>query len=595
MPYFHNLLDDYEVADLPIGSPYWIIEVFRLGRPLSYSRRSKKSIKDTTQGVTERIGKPLIITSDCVGIGINCSKRSHIKTLSAVLKGKDYLNPDLLLPGDWVMCWLLNSEDAFKRTLRKVESNEQANLAEDGFKFLGRLHDIKKSVRINRVTGTKTVDYHMTCAGFDELDSVFFYDFALATSAAQQGDIQNWMAQLGLPLTKLYNESQVQAGRMENNASLLMEASIDTILGAGVSPEVNRPVERAKAGATSLNIGEGRSIDTSRIQIAPQAAAEAPFAYLVPMQVGIRLGLDPADKSKQGSFGFADILQRIIGVQKYATDYIPELKTLKGTFLPGFFPVNEPLWSLLNKISNSAINELYTVYRKDSAGAVYPTFVARQIPFSSEAIEEDKAFELTRFLSLPRWVGDEKLIFSATIGRSNATRTNLVHVYGQAEVLANNDSVTSQLVRNPPIFDNLDIQRSGVRSMIKTVNCGLTDQLKTPEAWMSAIADWSMGSQFTLNGEIDLLGIQAPICEGDNFELMGVVFHIEAVSHSVSISEDGNKSWITKLELSNGVPADQSFADEFPVYAGFNKQETGFGDPAHAIDDKYGVADEHHS
>jgi hypothetical protein len=94
-----------------------------------------------------------------------------------------------------------------------------------------------------------------------------------------------------------------------------------------------------------------------------------------------------------------------------------------------------------------------------------------------------------------------------------------------------------------------------------------------------------MGSQYTLNGTINCFGIQSPICEGDNLEFDGVVFHIESVAHQFAMSPDGHKSWTTRLELTNGMRADVSakfssdVASPFPIYPGFLPNDLTGNDP----------------
>jgi hypothetical protein len=127
-----------------------------------------------------------------------------------------------------------------------------------------------------------------------------------------------------------------------------------------------------------------------------------------------------------------------------------------------------------------------------------------------------------------------------------------------------------------------------------TVECWVDDQQgKTPAPWMTLVADRLIGSQYTLNGTIYSFGIQSPICEGDNLEFDGVVFHIESVNHNFSINPNGVKSWTTVLTLTNGMRADANvkfieqgaFPDDliritqFPIYPGFAEGDFTGNDP----------------
>jgi hypothetical protein len=576
-------------------SPSWAMAIIPLGRPQSFSRRDFKSIGTVVEGAFARRSKPLIVSDDIVQMRIQNTKRSHTKTLTATLKHTDvnYLDQDVLVPGDWVVAWCWNNIEDAQRVAKQILNGEAANGFGDGIKFVGRAHSIRRNVSVVG-NGTKRAVYSFQAIGFEELDTQFFYDFALATAAGVKNEIRTWMAQLGLDFSKWAEQEQMRAGNIKDNADRLIETLVDIIVGKGVSSTINSPIERSTAAARSI---DATALPSADLKLAPQANKEAPFAYLIPVDVAKIFGRDIVEKSKAGVFGYADLLDTLIGVQRFegaennvSTTFLPDLfhpkldeastqsrkKTtvpLKGTFLPvnpSF--VNQPLFQILQQFLNPAINEMYTALRVDETGAVVPTLVARQIPFSSESIQERPEFPLTRFLSLPRWVISPTMVYSFDIGRSNATRVNLIHVYGDAATYAANKSITNQMVRNPPIFDAVDIQRSGIRPMMSTVAVALSDQVRTDGAriWMEAISDWKFGSQYTLNGTIQCTGIQSPVAEGDNIEFEGIAYHVESVTHDCSIGEDGLKTFHTTLELSNGMPVDQESTADFPRYPGFH-------------------------
>lgn len=581
-------------------SSSWALAVVQLGRPQSFSRRTFKSLGSVVEGAFTRREKPFIITDDCVQLNIQNTKRSHTKTLNATMRhsGTNYLDQDVVLPGDWILGWCWNNLEDQARVIKQILNGGSANGFGDGLKFVGRVHSIRKNVAVSP-DGTRDASYNLQAIGFEELDTQFFYDFALATASGVKNEIRTFMAQLGLDFTKWAEQEQQRAGNIKDNADKIIETLIDVIIGKGVSSTVNVPVERGTTAARQIN---ATALPAQDLKLAPQANKEAPFAYLVPVAVAKLLGRDVAEKSKAGVFGYADLLDTIIGVQRFQTaednssgTFLPDLfypeldagstrsrkKTtiqLKGTFLPvnpSF--VNQPLFQILQQFLNNSINEMYTALRVDENGAVVPTLVVRQIPFSTESIKERPEFPLTRFMSLPRWVVDPTMVTVEDVGRSNATRTNMIHVYGDASVYAANKSITNQMVRNPPIFDQTDIQRSGIRPMMATVSVALADQVRKDGAriWMEAIADWKIGSQYTLNGTLHTKGIQSPVAEGDNLEFEGHAYHIESITHSCVMSPDGRKTFSTSIEMSNGMPIDQTDATaDFPRYSGFKNTKT---------------------
>ncbi len=565
-------------------APDWLVMVVPLGRPVTWSRKTLHSMGDVVEGAFTRREDPVLLADHVMHLQIANSKRSHTKSLQAEIKGIDCLDSDVMLPGDWVLAWMWNNAEDRKRVVDAIKKGLPANDFRDGLKFVGRLHGVRRHRRVDPSTGTKTQTYSVQAVGFRELDTLLFYDTALAGAHYKQGEIAQFMAQIGLDFNQLLGAGIKSAGDVKDNVDQLVPAMINLVLGKGVDDEANAGNRR---GTASASAGDQTQKD---LIPAPQAPAEAPGAYLVPRLVGQVLGRKPAEASKDDRvFGYADILDAVIGCQSYTADsgFQPEFdngrttvsrkfckRKLKGTFLPvNLSFINQPLWGILTSYLNAEINEMYTAMRTNSEGKVVPTLVARQIPFSTESLGEVADFPLTRFMSLPRWVLASDIVSDSDVGRSEATRCNFVHVYGAAIDYAKNKSLTNQMSRNPPLFDKTDIQRSGIYPRMGTVQCALSDvsDADQQKAWLAAIADWSFGSHLTVNGSLHMVGVQAPICEGDNAEFEGIVYHIESVHHTCMVDPStGRKSFRTSLEVSNGMPADQrGRTADIPVYAGF--------------------------
>jgi hypothetical protein len=102
-----------------------------------------------------------------------------------------------------------------------------------------------------------------------------------------------------------------------------------------------------------------------------------------------------------------------------------------------------------------------------------------------------------------------------------------------------------------------------------------------------------IGSQYTLNGTIQSIGIYAPICEGDNTEWDNVVYHIESVTHNVAISEAGARVFTTTLSLCNGLRSDgvSDTSGDFPIYPGFKAEDNTAYDPGLSLDDQFDRGD----
>lgn len=594
----YSLNNDGQIS----ASPGWAMAVVRLSKPLTYSRKERGSIGDIVSGALQRREQPLIIFDDCVQLSISRNKDSHTKNLSAFLKSANtnYLSANVILPGDWILAWMNNDEGKTKDVIKRVLKGEAVNKFDDGFKFVGRVHSVRKKIKVSGEL--KIVNYSIQAVMFKELDSSFYYDVHLATSAANGGtrSIALFMKQLGLDWTMFAEAGLKVAGRNKDNMAELIPTLIDVVVGKGVAHNVNQPTDRAYAGVGDQGVSKNRLQEGApQASIGVKGLEESPYAYLIPVSVAQYLGKNVADKSRQSVFAYSDILHLLIGVQQYDANtkdspskgFWPRLdfgnsssksndsrsfceEHLKGSYLPqeGNF-INIPLWQMLQQFLNPALNEMYTALKLGRDGTVKPTLVVRQIPFSTSAIKEDEDLMLTRFLDLPRWKIDPIMVTDLDVGRSEATHFNMVKVTGDAPLFSGGQIVspTRQLVLNPPIFDVVDIARSGVHPFMQVVNCSSLPQLKKDgRLWTEAIADWTIGSQFTLNGTMECVGIQSPIAEGDNLEFDGIVYHIESITDTCVIQVDGKKRFSTILYLTNGMPAKQSESEEFPVYPGFS-------------------------
>lgn len=590
-------------------SPGWVICVVRLGLPLSFSRKDKLTIakarNDVSEGARLR-GANLIIASDCISLAVTANKDSHLKSMMAELRQTDHNYLVEILPGDWVLAWMVDHTDKLASLIKKIKNEEACNAFDDGLKFVGRVETIRKRQRLNRESGIRTSSITLGASAFKELDSQFFYDPLLSQADETLG---TWLTRLGADVSAIF-DVDVKDGQT-NNAGKLIKLLIQLIVGKGIeSGKVN-----AAAKYHSESGGNPSALQASAGGGTLAGGEQAPYAYCIPRVVGKLLGVsdsqNPEVSRPGGILGYADILATLIGVQTYdnkdadevGTRFHPTLSELLGTYLP-VMPnfTNQPLWSLLQQFLNPHINEMYTALRVNKEGRVMPTLVARQIP-STDALPAQKEtlpsggveyIKVTRFLDLPRWVLPPVLANDVDLGRSDATRFNFVHIYGQDSNQAEGVTFSQQLVANPPARDDLDIQRSGLRPYMATVACALRGTVgDTPNTWIALVADRVVGSQYTLNGTIQSFGISAPIAEGDNLVWDGVVYQIESVFHHCVVSSDGKRSFSTTVTLTNGLRdksnddlgGDDTGGGDQPIYPGFVASDGTTYDPGLSLDD----------
>lgn len=617
----YDLLKDFDIEDEEIisVSPYTVVAVWPYARHITFDRNKIASpgippnISVTTDisDIVRIAGDKPIIMRDCTMAQITGSKSNHCSQMAANFQnsGSNYLQQ--IFQDDWVGAWIVYGEEKYHDLIRRLNAGEACNEFNDGLKFLGKVRSFRKQNMLME-DGKKKSVYAMQALGFREFANALFYDERLQMRIPFFADI---VGKLNIAIDELMSFDR-NTGIDTNK---FVPLALDLILGRGA------PQSFANPGG-DLPIAAGPVQDKG---------SEPTAACVVPSQVAHVLGIKEAG-SKAGLFSYADLMNVVIGIQKYQgadndwRAFVPrgaegggnrkvfantdvDLQLI-GSFLPMPMPfTNKALWSLLNEFLNPVVNEMYTALRVNGAGKIVPTLTVRQIPFTSNTFASHKltrtsnlgadsamtaTFKVstTRFLELPRWKAAPNLVRNYDIGRSGQAHFNFFHVYGAPVFSQPLTSLTSQIVRNPPLSDDLDIRREGIQPFTTTVNCSPNDASGDgAKIWMQLAADFHAGQQYCYNGTVNLIGITEPIVHGDNFEWDGVVYHIETVSHSFTISEDGKKRFSTYLALSRGVRSDtdaQASLDgwvstdslDAMMYPGMSPNDNTLFDPGHGGD-----------
>lgn len=591
----YDVIEDFrgkQGDDYVTTTPYWILCVLRLKFPTTFERAKSGSRSKNYSETVELRGKPLILTDEVVQLQVQSSKGSYIGSLSATLKETDVALMNEIMPGDYLFAWIVNNKADYASLLDRLNQSEAqaCNRFMDGLKFVGKTQSIHKQLQ-QSPGGERVITYSLQGSAFTEFDAQLFYDPYLAERPDIGNDISTYFAKIGAALNELVRPEKGQAAGIDVNRALPF--FIDLLLGRGIPPNL------------SVNISDERLRSTTGL--------DAEASYVVPKLYGELLG---KTRSSESLLRYADVLETVIGLQRYqrasnvalAFQPVGTLvdgsrrftdKQMLGTFLPQTPQfTNRPVWSVLEQFLNKASNEMYTCLRVNPDGNVVPTFVARQLPFSTSLFKSSPVgatLEHTPFMELPRWRVDPLLVRSVDIGRSDSLRFNFVHVYGAA--IDPLGSITEQIIRNPPVRDDLDVARSGLRLYMQTIPCLAEDVRNgSPTKWMALLSDFLIGQHLTMTGVMQTVGIQSPICVGDNLEWDDIVFHIESVSHVCSINPNGQKTWSTNLSLSHGVRADPgSGASDTSIYAGILPSDQISFDPGSTVDSVQPQRDEEES
>jgi hypothetical protein len=310
--------------------------------------------------------------------------------------------------------------------------------------------------------------------------------------------------------------------------------------------------------------------------------------YLIPPTVGRWLGIAPSNKDK---LSYPDLLRLYIGIQSYSNGgqgdrtnplafkgFVPDARSFDGATylmkedLTGEYRVltmhyNNPFWTILSTYLNEPIDEMYTCLRVNHEGNVLPSLVVRQNPRSTRWMADNAEYPVTAFNDLPRWVLDPRLVHTEDVGRSNALRFNFVQFRGQ-DMIGTQPDINGivNFVRAPPIVDVADICRSGIkvfdRQLSANVNEAQYNNNTSPGAkWQRIMADILMGGHLKFSGTIRCRGIQEPVCVGDNLQYEDVIYHIESITKTGSIQNNGMRDFSTTFEVTDGIPLDTDTMD----------------------------------
>jgi hypothetical protein len=279
---------------------------------------------------------------------------------------------------------------------------------------------------------------------------------------------------------------------------------------------------------------------------------------------------------------------------------------------------NNSFWNIYSQFLNPVVNEMYTVLRCNRQGQIRPHLIVREKPLSTglfpyllkkaPVLQEKKAgspkkksiadqikdkiakekenkvpntsdmaktyekiakvapdlAERTMFGELPRWIIDESVLLSIDTASSESNRINFVQVWGRNRAAEISGGAVSpetmkrvQFLKPNYVSDDGDIKRHGLRADITETNYDVaSDDFGTiVDILARQRADWLFNGHLKHFGSVSLQGIQEPICEGDNLQVRGVLFHIDAVSHTGSLDASGRKMFRTVCQVSNGMIA----------------------------------------
>lgn len=527
-------------------SPAYVLTFVRFSNRDVYNYKSTSSL--------ETREPPLAVINDAVSINIQNTKSNPIPTLNCILRQGDVNYLTAISPGDFVIANIVNWEKKAVEIRQRSVDGKPINRIGDGFKGLFKVLNVNMNLSVGS-NGEKQYYVQVTARGFDEFNNILYFNPALVQEISATGGGVSF-------LNNFNNFKDLVQKKDTNNVQELVKTIIQRTIGQGFlikskpGTKLNQVLayEIPSTVANLLNIPKAKSV------------ADINKYYLGVWSFGFS-----SLKSDSSLKGFFDFFEEYSGQNKKdSTKSFFKTKTqLQGSRLISFQDFQSvSVWSLLQDYSNPDLNESYTCYRVAPDGYVYPSVVIRQKPFNTKNYSKKGPISVhTRYLDLPRWKISSDLILNLNIGRSDQGRINFVQVFSRALSIDSKFDAAQQITSGNFVENKLDVKRHGRKPYI--VNCNYDPPSSTKPTgkareWAYLISDWVFDGHLKLNGTIQTIGIEEPICVGDNLELDNIVYHIESISHTISINENGNKTFKSSFSLSMGV--DDRSNENIPVY-----------------------------
>jgi hypothetical protein len=515
------------------------------GSPESVLAFMRFSNRDTYNYAGDELGirEPLVVSNDCIKLSLNRSKQNPLTQLTAVLMGGDVNYSAAVSPGDFVTANILNWPEDAQRVAAKAASGQSINHWSDGFKGIFKVQSVRER-NIVAGDGKKFIVYHVHALGFTELNVKHYYNQAISDAFSKESlDISQYA------IGDWFKE------RVKNNSDIqdIIPVLFQALIG---EDRTKKDAKIANYGRTHFMLpdGIGKLFGRNMTYVSDL------FNYYL----GVWAAASPNAESPW--IAFNSMFTKKDGNFYYTSN------PLQGKKIISYENWNQnTVWSIVQSYLNETLNEMYTTYKVNQEGFIFPSVVLRQKPFTNKHFSftntNGSEIPLTNYMEVPRWKIDPSLIMEYDFGKDEAARVNFVQVFTRSVADNGDINSTTQIANKNFVYDQKDILRHGLKPYITTANFDFPDaktKILHGNMWSQMVGDWLIGGHLKYNGTVRCAGIVEPISVGDNLEFNNVVFHIENIAEDVSIDGEGRKNWSTILTLSFGMSVN---SDEFrPVY-----------------------------
>lgn len=497
----------------------------------------------------EKEAPPVIVsTLSCVSIQTSKSKGQPDGQFNLVLAPfKNWVST--LTAGSWCVI-LMSNEPITEKDLKKANKNH--------VKMFGRIESVRCETQVDEDGARRTLYYVSGVDWGHIFNSILYIDNLIA--APNDPKSQGNTAAVAIRNALFGNQGSPQSFAVRQNLSNILD-----VMGKNL------------AGYTETGDTIGR-------------LSNSIYEFTLPDKVIEFFDFRDAENKKIKAKSINKMLSLITGSLVSNNVYKDRLESV-GFIDPFSLQGTHTLWQILLENSNPALNEMLTDMYWNDDNSVQLRLYNRIRPFSYKNFnpKAGSSNELrSYFQNLNTHQLDPIEVISVNAGTNWRDKFNFVEIKPQFQEFA---VVANWYKQKSQVFDSEAFKREGFRPLIfdtkQFPSGGEKGGLATDvgidwsqlEVWAKLMREWYFGTHRMLNGTIVIHGSTKYMGVGDNIRFDAglvnptpnvniatkkkgvnqyILAHIENISHSFSVNQDGARSYRTTIQFVRGIVVNEN-------------------------------------
>lgn len=540
-----------------ITTPHAAVIIWNYKDRVSQPAGGRDSSGTTRQNI-DLVEEVIISTVSCVSIQTSKSKSQPEGSFNLVLAPyKNWVGA--ITPGSWCAI-LMSTEPITKQDLEKANRKK--------VKMIGKIESVRVQTE-SQSDGSRRTLYYVSGVDWGHImNNVIYIDNLIASP--KDPKTQGNTAALAI--------RKMLFGKNNTPQSYLVKDNLSSLLGIFGQPVIDKATAKTinRLGGTQIyNLSVPQKvIDYFDFKKTTQTQDKKKKIYTNVVTTAKK------DSSRQ----LSDMISLITGYLKGKDTYEPSDEAY-GYIDPFSLQGTNSFWQILLDNSNPVLNEMFCEMRWLDENSLALAVYNRIKPFSYKGYTASglkKAGIRSFYQNLRTHELDNYTIMSINAGTNWRDKYNFVEIrpaFQDFNVIANWTAQKTQLV------DLLALDREGFRPLIvstkqfpgKGGNSIAVDMDKM-ESWCYMLREWFFDTHRLLNGTISMPGISDYIAVGDNIKIDAqlinptpnmnramltseqsyLIAHVENISHTFTVGEDGARQYRTTIQFVRGIITDKN-------------------------------------